>query len=86
MVGFHGYQVQSERAIRHFGIIAQFTYVFAMQLRKTAFSLAILETRARKMDNIIGFVYQVSTNVMSLEQIKKRGTGSIGYLSFPFGW
>lgn len=58
MVDFHCYQVRSERSIRRFWIIALFTYVFAMYLRK--------------MRNILEFVYQDTTNRMSFDQTKKE--------------
>ncbi|MCP1187866.1 IS701 family transposase [Priestia flexa] len=72
MVGFNGYQVRSERAIKRFWTIVQFTYVFAMYLRKAAFNLAIQCIRKQKIGSIIEFVYRETTNGTSLEQIKNE--------------
>ena len=72
LVGFNGYQVRSERAIKRFWTIVQFTYVFAMGLRKTAFNLAIQFIRKQKIGSIIEFVYRETTNGTSLEQIKNE--------------
>lgn len=72
MVGFHRYQVRSEQAIRRFWLIVQFTYVFVMDLRKSTFSVAVLETRNRKLGSIIEFVYREATNGMPLDLVKKE--------------
>jgi len=72
IVGFNGYQVRSERAIKRFWTIVQFTYVFAMHLRKASFNVAIQSIRKQKTSSIIEFVYYETTNGTSLEQIKKE--------------
>ena len=72
IVGFNGYQVRSERAIKRFWTIVQFTYVFAMHLRKASFNVAIQSIRKQKTSSIIEFVYHETTNGTSLEQIKKE--------------
>lgn len=71
-VGFDGYQVRSERAIRRFWTLVQFTYVFAMYLRKGTFSSVVPEIRSRKMGSFIEFVYYKASSGMSLDQIKKE--------------
>lgn len=72
MVGFKGYQVRSERVIKQFWTIVQFTYVFAMYLRKAAFNVAIQSMRKQKIGSIIEFVYHETTNGTSLDQIKNE--------------
>jgi hypothetical protein len=72
MIGFNGYQVRSEQAIQRFWTIVQFTYVFAMHLKKTAFNIAIQSIRKQKISSIIEFVYRETTNGTSLDQIKNE--------------
>lgn len=72
MVGFNGYQVQSERAIKRFWTIVHFASVFAMDLRNHAYHIAIQAMRKQKIGSIIEFVYRETTNGMSLDQIKNE--------------
>lgn len=50
MLGFNGYQVRSERAIKRFWLIVQFTYLFAMVQCGTVFTTAVQMMRTPKKD------------------------------------
>lgn len=72
MIGFNGYQVRSERAIKRFWTLVQFAYVFAMYLRKATFNIAIQAIRKQKVGSLIEFVYRETQNGTSLDQIKNE--------------
>lgn len=72
MVGFNGYQVRSERAIKRFWFIVPFTYLFAMKLYGTKFSSAVHRSRERKTSSMIEFVYQETRRGTPLEKIKNE--------------
>lgn len=71
-IGFDGYQVRSEKAINRFWLLTQFTYLFAMNMKKTSFNEAIQEIRASKTCSVIEFVYTATKNGVPLEQIKNE--------------
>jgi hypothetical protein len=71
-LGFNGYQVRSERAIKRFWLLVQFTYLFAMELKKTSFNEAIREVRASKTASIIEFVHHQATMGVPLEIVKNE--------------
>ncbi|EIM05186.1 transposase [Planococcus antarcticus DSM 14505] len=71
-LGFAGYQIRNERAIRRYWTIVQFTYVFAMYLRDEVFQIAIRQLRRQKMGSLIEFVYEECQNGVALDHIKNE--------------
>ncbi|SCL87199.1 Uncharacterized protein BCB44BAC_01104 [Bacillus cytotoxicus] len=71
-IGFDGYQIRSQRAIKHFWLLAQFTYIFARAFKKTTFNEAIQEIRTSKIGSIIEFVYHQTSNGVPLAHIKNE--------------
>lgn len=72
MLGFDGYQIRSEKAIKRFWMIIQFVYVFAMYLKKSAFHTAVQRMRKQKVNSVIEFVYWEAQNGTALHEIKNK--------------
>ncbi len=65
-------KMRSERAIKRFWLLAQFTYIFAMAWKKTTFNEAIQEICTSKIGSIIEFVYHQTSNGVPLARIKNE--------------
>lgn len=69
-LGFQGYQVRSQRAIKRFWLLIQFTYLLLSDLYGKSFTETIHLVRQDKFISIIEFVYTAATHGASLNQVK----------------
>ena len=69
-LGFQGVQVRHQRAIEHYWLLVQFSYLFMGAVQQDVFSTAIHQMRRDQFTSIIEFVYNETRIGTSLEQIK----------------